>query len=1088
MLKLPALLVSVAAWFSALSAGGQTIPAGTYDVPPLVVGDNESIGSNTTLNIYQAGAVAQNFSAGVSGQNGVDLVVNLAGGMIGDGFTARKGAVVNVSAGSIGSNATAGIGSHLRLTGGTVGYGLRVAGGLVEVDGGSLTTVDVSGGGTLNVISGHGGTVDYLSGTLNVSGGEVRTRNTMFGTINLSGGKIALGIVTGQGAKLNVSGGELVNAYIYYQSTVNISGGKVTSGLHVVNASTLQMTGGVVENDFYIGSNSPTRLAGGVVGDWIEKTAGSQRLVLAGSDFRLNGVPIANLAADGDQLAFDLPNGGVLTGVYPDGTPFAYSSVEGDKLPAGSLMLEQASLAGAHPTIILLPAEPAPQGVHTGQTLNVQSGAAVSSHLMAGWGSTVNIDGGQVGYDFEAAGAAVNVSAGSIGNAFDMFHGSILNVSGGTLGTDGRLHGAALQMTGGVVGASLDASNSSLLQLAGGAIGDRLKLDASSQLAIVGGDFRLDGVPIAGLNQPGDMAPLDLPSAVVLSGILADGTPFAVTTHDGDTLPAGVLTLQQSALPPIGSAAVDAAVDEVGQGIRTGQTLAVGAGSQLPAHFNMAPGAQLNVSGGDVGQNLEAVGATINLSSGVIGPDFDAYQGTVLNMTGGQLDQNAWLDNGSQFIQSGGVSSSLAAMRASIVQVTGGKAGGVTANQGSRVTLSGGELQGLALSESQGAVSGGVMTGTLTLGAASSLQWTGGRVAAVVASSSTAAVTIEGAEFYLDGAAVGGLNMPGDQVLLQVPAGAVLSGVLADGTTLAIGNHLRNNDRLPSNQVTLRYSALPPSSAAIIQVPSDPPPTSVRSGQTLRVEQGGVVGNHLTAGNGSRVEVTAGGSIGDNFEAVGAEVLVSGGQIGQRLDLFAGATLTMLSGSIGVGGNSNGVQVLGGTLDLYGGEVVSALTVENGGALNVFGYDFTLAGAPIAGLLSGETLTVAQRDGATLAGKLADGTPFDFRLQQSTSRSFDIFSLDSTVTITLAEPAPLPGDFNDDGAIDGSDFLAWQRGETLFPLSEFELAAWKANYGTTLSQTASSTSVPEPSTSSGIVLIGLVSMICRRRWSCLKSF
>ena len=86
---------------------------------------------------------------------------------------------------------------------------------------------------------------------------------------------------------------------------------------------------------------------------------------------------------------------------------------------------------------------------------------------------------------------------------------------------------------------------------------------------------------------------------------------------------------------------------------------------------------------------------------------------------------------------------------------------------------------------------------------------------------------------------------------------------------------------------------------------------------------------------------------GDYFEAVGAEVFVDGGEIGGQLDLFAGATLTMLSGSIGVGGSSlTGVQVLGGTLDLYGGEVASALIVENGGALNLFGYDFTLSGAP----------------------------------------------------------------------------------------------------------------------------------------------
>jgi hypothetical protein len=166
---------------------------------------------------------------------------------------------------------------------------------------------------------------------------------------------------------------------------------------------------------------------------------------------------------------------------------------------------------------------------------------------------------------------------------------------------------------------------------------------------------------------------------------------------------------------------------------------------------------------------------------------------------------------------------------------------------------------------------------------------------------------------------------------------------------------------------------------------------------------------------------------------------------------------------------------------LYGGEVASALIVDDGGVLNVFGYDLTLSGVPIEGLLLDETLSITQRDGTTLAGRLADGTSFDFRLQQSTSRSFDIFSLDSTVTVTRVEPATLPGDYNNDGSVDGSDFLAWQRGETFVPLGESELAAWQANYGAPLSLTTASTSIPEPSTCLGIVIIGFVSMICRRR-------
>jgi len=41
-----------------------------------------------------------------------------------------------------------------------------------------------------------------------------------------------------------------------------------------------------------------------------------------------------------------------------------------------------------------------------------------------------------------------------------------------------------------------------------------------------------------------------------------------------------------------------------------------------------------------------------------------------------------------------------------------------------------------------------------------------------------------------------------------------------------------------------------------------------------------------------------------------------------------------------------------------------------------------------------------------------------------------------------------PGDYDDDFDVDGLDFLKWQRGESPNPLSQSDLAAWEANYGT----------------------------------------
>lgn len=67
--------------------------------------------------------------------------------------------------------------------------------------------------------------------------------------------------------------------------------------------------------------------------------------------------------------------------------------------------------------------------------------------------------------------------------------------------------------------------------------------------------------------------------------------------------------------------------------------------------------------------------------------------------------------------------------------------------------------------------------------------------------------------------------------------------------------------------------------------------------------------------------------------------------------------------------------------------------------------------------------------------------------------------------VTLEIEHPLAGDFNDDGVVDGRDFLAWQRNQSIG-----DLADWQANYGATSLATATSAAVPEPS---GLVLCGL---------------
>jgi hypothetical protein len=60
---------------------------------------------------------------------------------------------------------------------------------------------------------------------------------------------------------------------------------------------------------------------------------------------------------------------------------------------------------------------------------------------------------------------------------------------------------------------------------------------------------------------------------------------------------------------------------------------------------------------------------------------------------------------------------------------------------------------------------------------------------------------------------------------------------------------------------------------------------------------------------------------------------------------------------------------------------------------------------------------------------------------------------------------PITADFNNDGNVDGRDFLAWQRGESPRPLSAEDLALWQeqSSSGNTLNAVKQVSVVPEPS-------------------------
>ena len=945
---------------------------------------------------------------------------------------------------------------------------------------------------------------------------------------------------------------------------VNISGGVTSGNFRANSGAIVNMTGGIIQNSVNANSlrsfsGAAVNISGGIIQRNFDASSGSA-VRLFGGEFRLDGVPIAGLNNVGDTQPLNKLSGGVLSGTFADGTPFIFGEL--DDFANGTLTLQRTALLSTT-TMIDVPPEMAPTGAREGQTINVSNGGALGDNFIAIWGSSVDITGGQVGDFFRAAGATVNLSQGAIGQGFNAHRGTVVNVSGGTIDynfdafrgsvvtvTGGDIGhsfrawtGSQVNISGGNVGSSMSVENGAAVNISGGAVDDRMTGDVNSTInwsggtigddfgvAIGGGslsgvghinvhgsDFRLNGALIAGLNNPGDTVQVNRPSSGpwLFSGTLEDGTPFALGMDDQLSLPNGSLTFIQTAAPAPEPAAIQVPTDPAPLGVRAGQTLTLQEGGALGEHFNAGRGSTVNIQGGTVGKNFEAVAAEVTISGGNIGDSFDVFQGSQVAISGGRFGHDFAVLNGG------------------VATISGG--------------LFGGEFKQLA----------------------------GGQT------------TLIGGEFRLNGEMIAGLETVADSVLLQIPAGGVLSGTLADGSPFAFSNSDSNTinfDVLGSGQsdvdlfdggVTLQRSAVPDAEPNDLHVPTDAAPYAVRQGQRVTLENGGVLEPSFHAGHGSNVVIN-GGTVGANFEAIGAEINIHAGAIGSGFDAMSGATVNFYGGQMG-----DGVEVFqksvfnmhGGTAgrrfrvanngraNLFGGSLSEHLQVQSGGVVNffggtvgdqinvtdgrfnvaggnidvlfvwggstvnmfdgsveilrinfgntevniaggsisdlhvgslddsaievnwsggsigdgsfgrnttwnVFGTELLLDGTPISGLMIDQPHLLTTRTG-TLSGTLADSTPF----------SYNLALLPSETALSVALVADrLFGDYNRDGDVDAADYTTWRNtvGQLLTPghgadgnfngvVDEADYLLWKNHFsGVPGGKGASSANVPEP--------------------------
>lgn len=516
------LLVCVVLLLAATGVYGQF--DNVINSPPRIIGDNESIGSNTQLNVSDGGSVGDRFDAGEPGASSENIEVNILGGTVGHSFEALDGSQVTISGGAVGNGFQAYDGSQVTISGGSVGR-------LFEAYDGSQVTI--SGGSVGNWFRAYDGSRVIISG----------------GVLD--------GFEAHDGSQVTISGGAVEHCTAFDGSQVNISGGSLRYGCQAWGGSQVTISGGSVANGFQAYDGSQVTVSGG--------------------EFRLNGVAVEGLGTVGASVALDVP-AYVLSGVLTDGTPFVFGEFDDIALP---LSLVSSALPPVGPMLITASTDPVPLGIREGQTLVVDSGGVVGDNFVAGFGSTLVIeDGGVAGNVLKTVGAEVTISGGSVGGGFQAYDGSRVTISGGSVegdcsdvgfyanGTQVTISGGSVEclqsddsqvsISGGAVG-RVGAVDSSHVTISGGSVGNNyvawggrvtitggsvrvaqaqighltisggsvnlLWAFENSQVNLIGTEFFVDGelVPDLVVGEPATLADRD----VTLSGHLADGSPFS---------------------------------------------------------------------------------------------------------------------------------------------------------------------------------------------------------------------------------------------------------------------------------------------------------------------------------------------------------------------------------------------------------------------------------------------------------------------------------------------------------------------------------------------------------------------------------
>ena len=377
----------IAALAVALPADGQTV----INVPPDEA--PTAIGSDTQLNLFEAGSIPNKFNAGSPNGFSTNVEVNVSGGTVGTDFLAMA-AEVTISGGTIGNNFSTRQGSTLNISGGTFVYNIFAVDSMVNITGGAFpghftardSTVNISGGvfelsvdmvrSTLNISGGLVGTNEdgstnlvWDNSTVNITDGTVGPFFAREGTtVTITGGTVEEFFTAVTGATVDVFGGVLKGSFrVRVGGTVNLFGGTVermenSIGIDVTDGGTVNIAGGTVDSAIELGPGGMVNISGGALDVSFNARNGST-LNIFGTEFLLDGLPIAGLDDVGDSVILTGRDGAMLQATLRDGKSFDFP-VSTDRFHADA-------------TLRLILAEPVPEPSTLGLALLATLGLSI---------------------------------------------------------------------------------------------------------------------------------------------------------------------------------------------------------------------------------------------------------------------------------------------------------------------------------------------------------------------------------------------------------------------------------------------------------------------------------------------------------------------------------------------------------------------------------------------------------------------------------------------------------------------------------------------------------------------------------------